>query len=268
MQISEIFTYPIKSCGRLSHTEIELDARGPIWDRRWMVVDSDGIFITQREISALALVQPDFVNDELTINAPNMPEMCVPLERDEGEVWRVQIFKDTCAAWDEGEDVAEWLSDFLKVDARLARMADDFVRAVDTSYAPPNTPVGFADGYPILIVSEASLDELNRRIVERGKQSVPMSRFRPNLVVAGAEAFAEDSWRTVQIGDVTIDVVKPCARCVIPTVDQLTGTVPDVTEPTATLNTFRKQNGKVMFAQNAIHRAPGVLRVGDKVKTI
>jgi uncharacterized protein len=266
--ISAIYTYPIKSCGRLSHREIQLDKRGPIWDRRWMVVDSDGIFITQREISALALVQPRFEDGNLAITAPNMSEICVPLEREAGEVWRVQIFKDTCAAWDEGDEIATWLSDYLNVDARLVRMADDYVRQVDLNYAPDNTPVGFADGFPLLILSEASLDELNRRIVERGKPPVPMSRFRPNLVVSGADAFAEDSWRTVQIGDMTIDVVKPCARCVIPTVDQLTGTVPDVAEPTATLNTFRKQNGKVMFAQNAIHRAPGVLRVGDKVKLL
>jgi uncharacterized protein len=266
--LSSIFTYPIKSCGRLEHTEIALDARGPLWDRRWMVVDSDGKVITQREISSLALVQPRFENGDMAITAPNMPEMRIPLARDAGEIWRVDLWDDICAAWDEGDDLAEWFSDYLNVDARLVRMADDFVRPVDPDYAPPNTPVGFADGYPILIVSEASLDELNRHIVERGKEPVPMSRFRPNLVVSGASAFAEDSWGAVQVGDVTLDVVKPCARCVLTTVDQLTGTVPDTAEPLGTLNTFRKQNGKVMFAQNAIHRAPGMLRVGDAIKTI
>jgi uncharacterized protein len=136
------------------------------------------------------------------------------------------------------------------------------------TYASENTPVGFADAFPLLIVSEASLDELNRHMIERGKDPVPMTRFRPNIVVSGVEAFAEDSWRTVQIGDVTIDVVKPCARCVTTTVDQLTGTIPDVAEPLGTLNTFRKHNGKVMFAQNAIHRAPGVLKVGNAVKPV
>ena len=180
--------------------------------------------------------------------------MCIPLEREAGEIWRVQIWDDECAAWDEGDELAEWLGDYLKVDARLVRMADDFLRQVDMTYASENTPVSFADGFPLLIASEASLDELNRHIIERGKTPIPMSRFRPNVVVSGAEAFAEDTWRTVQIGAMTIDVVKPCARCVTTTVDQLTGTVPDVTEPLGTLNTFRKQNGKVMFAQNAIHR--------------
>ncbi|MEZ4669598.1 MAG: MOSC domain-containing protein [Anaerolineae bacterium] len=104
---------------------------------------------------------------------------------------------------------------------------------------------------------------MNRRLAERGVDPVPMNRFRPNVVVAGAEAFAEDTWHIVQIGSMVMDVVKPCARCAIPTVDQQTGSVPDVKEPTATLNTFRKQNGKVMFAQNAIHREAGVLRLGD-----
>lgn len=263
--LAEIYTYPIKSCGTLSHTEIELDARGPVWDRRWMIVDSDGKAITRREVPTLALVQPRFENGNLAITAPNMPEMCIPLQREAGEIWRVDVWDDICAAWDEGDALAEWFSDYMNVDARLVRMADDFVRPVNPDYAPPNTPVGFADGYPILIVSEASLDELNHHLVERGKSPIPMSRFRPNLVVSGAEAFAEDSWGAVQIGDVVIDVVKPCARCVMTTVDAATGTIPDTAEPLATLNTFRKQNGKVMFAQNAIHRAPGTLRVGDKV---
>lgn len=265
MHLSGIFTYPIKSCGGLSHTEIALDTRGPIWDRRWMVTDSEGMFITQRELPQLAIVQPRFDGDNLVLSAPGMSDLALPLERELGDVWRVQVWRDTCAAWDEGDEVSNWLSDFLNADARLVRMADDFVRPVDTTYAPPNTPVGFADAYPLLIVSEASLDDLNQHLTERGKDTLPMSRFRPNLVVSGATAFAEDSWKTVQIGEVTIDVVKPCARCAIPSVDQATGTVPDTAEPLATLNTFRKQNGKVMFAQNAIHHAPGVLRLGDAI---
>jgi uncharacterized protein YcbX len=264
--LSHIFTYPIKSCGRLAHTEIALDKCGPVWDRRWMVVDGDGLAITQRELPAMALIQPRFEGGSLWISTPNLPDVCVPLEREPGEVWRVEVWGNVCAAWDEGDELSNWLGDYLGVEARLVRMADDFVRPVDPTYAAPNTPVGFADGYPILIVSEASLDELNRRIVERGKMPVPMSRFRPNLVISGAEAFAEDSWRTVQIGDVTMDVVKPCARCVLTTVDPATGPVPDAAEPLGTLNTFRKQDNKVMFAQNAIHRAPGILRVGDRLE--
>lgn len=268
LTLSQIFTYPIKSCGALSHREIELGARGPLFDRQWMVVDSDGLFITQRELPQLAVIQPRFENHYLYISAPGMPEMTVPLEREAGEIWRVEVWRDTCNAWDEGDEIAIWLSDYLNVDARLVRMADGYVRQVDTTYAPEDTPVGFADAFPLLIGSESSLNELNRHMTARGKALIPMGRFRPNLVVSGADAFAEDSWRTVRIGEVTIDVVKPCARCATTTVDQATGTVPDTAEPLATLNTFRKQNGKVMFAQNAIHRAPGVLRVGDAIEVI
>ncbi len=268
MHLSGIFTYPIKSCGALAHHEIELDKRGPVWDRRWMVTDSDGMFLTQRELPQLAIIQPRFEDGSLYLSAPGMSEISLPLEREPGDIWRVQVWRDTCAAWDEGDELATWLSDFLNADARLARMADDFVRPVDLTYAAPNTPVGFADAFPLLIVSEASLDDLNQRLNERGKEALPMSRFRPNLVVSGVDAFAEDRWKTVQIGDVLLDVVKPCARCATTTVDQVTGTVPDSAEPLATLNTFRKQNGKVMFAQNAIHRAPGIVRVGDVVAEI
>lgn len=268
MQLSQIFTYPIKSCGALSHTAIEIGERGPVFDRQWMVVDSDGMFITQRELPQLAVIQPNLNGDTLSIIAPGMPEIHVPLARDGGEIWRVQVWKDTCNAWDEGDEVANWLSDYLDVDARLVRMADGYLRQVDKTYAADNTSVSFADAFPLLIVSEASLNDLNEHMAARGKDTIPMSRFRPNLVVSGADAFAEDSWRTVQVGNITIDVVKPCARCATTTVDQASGTIPDIAEPLATLNTFRKQNGKVMFAQNAIHRAPGVVRVGDAIQVL
>src|SRR5262249_7301052 len=157
-----------------SHTEITLDERGLIWDRRWMVVDGDGIVITQRELPAMALIQPRLDDACLHITAPNLPETHVPLEREPGEVWRVEVWGDVCAAWDEGDELADWMSDYLGIEARLVRMADGFVRPVDPTYAPPDTPVGFADGFPLLIVSEASLDELNRHLVERGKMPVSM----------------------------------------------------------------------------------------------
>jgi hypothetical protein len=266
--ISALYTYPIKSCGALWHTLLELDARGPIWDRRWMLVDEDGLFVTQRELPRMALIQPGFKDGQLSINAPGMNEICVPLERQRDIPRQVQIWNDTCKAWDEGDEVAGWVSDFLRVDLRLVRMTDDFVRRVDERYAPQPAQTGFSDGFPLLIASEASLEELNNRLVERGAEPIPMSRFRPNIVVTGCEAFAEDTWKTIQISDMLIDVVKPCARCAIPSVDQQTAEIRDPKEPLATLNTFRKQNGKVMFAQNAVHRTPGWIAVGNPVQVI
>ncbi len=263
--LTQLYTYPIKSCAALSHTRIELDARGPIGDRRWMVVDSDGVFITQREIPALALIQPHFEDGQLRLSAPGMPAVHVPLQRRDGPCRSVRVWKDICEALDEGDDLAAWLSEYLHTAARLVRMPDSFVRPVDPRYARTPAQTGFADAFPLLIVAEESLAELNRRLVERGSAAIPISRFRPNLVVAGCDPFAEDTWRTVQIGAVTLDIVKPCARCATTTVDQATGAIPDSAEPLATLNTFRKQDGKVMFAQNAIHRAPGVLALGDRL---
>ncbi len=266
--LTQIYTYPIKACGALTHDQIEIDVRGPLWDRRWMLIDAANVFLTQREFHALALVQPAFEADHLRIDAPNMPSLRISLEHQPFICRRVKIWKDTCKACDEGDQAAEWFSDYLHSDVRLVRMMEGFVRPVNPHYAPQPAQTAFSDGYPLLVVSEASLDDLNRRIVERGGDPVPMRRFRPNLVFSGCDAFAEDIWKTVQIGDVTIDIVKPCARCEVTAIDPATGTAPDPKEPLATLNTFRNLNGKVMFAQNAIHRAPGKIAVGDEVSVI
>ncbi len=264
--LSGIYTYPIKSCAALSHTSAPLDDRGLPYDRRWMITDPDGMFFTQRELPALALIQPGVEPDSLTLNAPGMQPMRVPLAYAGQTTRQVEVWGDVCDAWDEGDALAEWLSDYLGTKSRLVRMTDAFVRPVDPRYAPQPARTAFSDGFPLLIVSEASLDDLNRRLVERGKQPVPMSRFRPNLVVSDSTAYAEDDWKVVTIGGVTLDVVKPCARCATITVDQATGSVPDSAEPLATLNTYRKMNGKVYFAQNAIHRAPGSVRIGDALQ--
>jgi hypothetical protein len=263
--LSGMYTYPIKSCAALRHESAALDSFGLPYDRRWMIINPDGMFQTQRELPALALIQPAVEADALTLSAPGLPTMRAPLHY-AGQVSRqVEVWGDVCEAWDEGDALAEWLSDYLGTATRLVRMTDDFVRPVDPDYAPQPARTAFSDGFPLLLVSEASLDDLNSRLIERGKQPIPMSRFRPNLVVSESMAYAEDDWKTLTISGVTLDVVKPCARCATTTVDQATGTVPDHAEPLATLNTYRKINGKVYFAQNVIHRTLGTLRVGDRV---
>jgi hypothetical protein len=178
---------------------------------------------------------------------------------------RVRVWDDTCEAWDEGDAAAAFLSAFLGTPARLMRMADSWVRPVDEDYAPQPAQTGFADAFPLLVLSEASLAELNRRIELRGRRTVSMDRFRPNLVVTGCEPFAEDRWRTIRVGAVLLDLVKSCARCAITTVDQARGLVPDHEEPLATLATFRREGDKVLFGRNAVHRGPGRISVGDLV---
>lgn len=271
-----MYTYPIKSCARLEHDHFELDVRGPMYDRHWMVVsdapDDRGMFLTQRELSPLAVVQPAFEGNDLRISAPGMADIRVPLIVDESATLPVVVWKDDCQAVDNGPEAAAWLSDYLGVPARLVHMPPGYVRPVDPKYATEPAQASFADGYPLLITQQSSLDELNRRIVARGKAAVPMSRFRPNVVVEGDEAdnepFSEDDWRRIEIGVVPFDVVKACARCVTTTVDQNSGTVPDHTEPLATLNTFRKIPRGVLFGQNMIHRALGEIAVGDAVQVL
>jgi uncharacterized protein YcbX len=263
--VTQLYVYPIKSCGGISHSQLTLDQRDPLGDRRWMIVDGDGNFITAREQHTMLLIQPALADQQLRLSAPNLPDIQIPLQRDPGVARSVNVWGDICDAWDEGDKIAAWFSDYLKTSVRLVRMTDSFDRIVNPQVAKPGTTTRFTDGYPILIVSEASLADLNQRLIERGGDPVHMQRFRPNVVVSGCDAFAEDSWQTIQIGTLTIDVVKPCARCVLTSIDPATGTVPDPAEPLATLNTYRKQGSKVMFAQNAVHRLPGTLSVGDPV---
>jgi uncharacterized protein YcbX len=271
--VTALYSYPIKGCAATSHDDqAELDERGLRWDRRWMVVDADNNFITQRSKPQLACVRPAVEADCLRVTAPALPELYVPLiAAQRGPARQVTVWKDTCAAWDEGDEAARWFSSYLQMPVRLVRMADDHFRRVDPRYAPEPAQTGFADGFPLLLASEDSLAALNDRLVARGAEAVPMLRFRPNIVVRGGGAFAEDGWSRVQIGEaagVLLDVVKPCGRCAVTTIDQTTGLAPDPDEPLATLNIFRKQNGKAMFAQNAVHRSLGTLAVGAEVRVL
>jgi uncharacterized protein YcbX len=268
IHITALYTYPIKSCGRIQHERIAVAERGLLHDRRWMVVGADdSAFLTQRELPRMALVQPAFTDSALTLSAPGMSALDVPLAMPaDAPTMPVVVWRDTAIAHDEGSAAAEWLSAFLAHPVRLVRMADAHYRRVDPVYSPESAQVGFADGYPILLVSESSLDELNIRLQLRGKAPIPMARFRPNIVISGAPAFAEDHWSAFAINGIDFEGVKLCARCVVTTVDQETGEAPDPKEPTATLATFRNHERGVLFGQNVVHRGQGVIAVGDAVQ--
>jgi len=265
IRITGLFTYPIKSGGRLVHDTLSIDERGPLNDRRWMVVTDDYEFLTQRENPKLALVQPSFKDGQLVLNGLGLDSIDITAGEAGKRRKLVFVWRDECEAVDEGDQPAQWLSEFLGQNVRLVRMADDEFRAVDMNFARSIAQVGFADGYPMLMISEASLVDLNEHLTARGKDTVPMTRFRPNIVITGCEAFAEDTWRQVHVGEIPLDVVKACARCAIPSVDQATGTRPDVKEPLATLAAYRTIGHGAIFGQNLIHRAMGTLRVGDTV---
>ena len=197
----------------------------------------------------------------LKFSAPNMPSLATyPDPR--GQSSLVTVWDDTCQAIDEGDEVAAWLSTYLKISCRLVRMADDWVRRVDPQYGGEQDQVGFADGYPFLLISAGSLDDLNGRL----EQALPMNRFRPNIVVSGCPAFAEDTWRLAKMGACEFRVVKPCDRCVITTTDQETGRRGQ--EPLKTLARYRNSANKVLFGQNLIPETAGLMRVGDPVHVL
>lgn len=258
LALAGLHVYPLKSAGGIAVSAAAVDRFGLRWDRRWMAVDPAGGFLTQRTVRRLALVGTALECDALVLSAPGRPCHRIPFEAAPAGAADVEVWGDRVAAHDEGDGAAAWLSDALERPARLVRMPEATRRPADHG-AHGDRPVSFADAYPFLLLSEASLAELNRRM----EVPLPMRRFRPNLVIRGAGPFAEDGWRRIRVGTVTLDVVKSCARCAIPTVNQATGEAGR--EPTRTLATFRRRDGAVHFGQNALHDGPGRLAVGDPV---
>ena len=263
LRISALHWYPIKSCRGAPLAEAVVGARGIVGDRAFMVVDADGRFLTQRTLPQMALIEPHVDDHTLRLAAPDSPPLSVPI-LSRGLPRDVVVWRDSCAAIDQGDEAAEWLSAFLAVSCRLVRIADDMVRRVDPAFAVSGADqVGFADGYPFLLVTEDSLADLNGRL----STPLPMNRFRPSIVIRGAAPYAEDTWKRIRMGGITFAVVKPCARCTITTVDQQTAL--SAQEPLRTLATYRQVQGRgVLFGQNLIHESTGVIRVGDAVEIV
>lgn len=262
-EISALHVYPIKSCRGLDLKAVRFDLRGPLYDRRFMLVGETGAFLTQRELPRMALIEPRLGPTALQISAPGMPLLKVPMTQRDAKRLEISLWKHAGPAEDAGESAADWFSSFLEHRCRLVRFPEDALRPVSKSHTELEAQVAFSDGYPALLLSEASLADLNGRL----KSSLPMNRFRPNIVVKGCEPFEEDRWKRIRVGDLVLDVVKPCARCAITTVDQITGKAMGP-EPLATLATFRKQDKGVMFGQNVVHHGLGSLRVGDAVEVL
>jgi uncharacterized protein YcbX len=259
LSLTGINIYPIKSARGIALSEWETDAFGLRYDRRWMVVDQTGTFITQRTHPRMALVTVKLGDGVLQIDAPGMPTLETSLHPAPAVVTQVVVWNFAGQSTWLGEEATLWFTEFLGTDCSLVHMGDDVVRRANPLFAPEATRVSFADGYPILLISEESLADLNARL----SHPIPMDRFRPNLVVAGAEAYAEDGWRAIEIGSMALRVVKPCFRCAITTTDQVTAK--RGREPLRTLATYRRVGNEVMFGQNVVHQNIGQLRVGDPV---
>ncbi len=261
IQLTQINIFPVKSCKGSSQSRAAVTPFGFEHDREWMVVDESGKFLSQRVMPAMALIEPTLSDEYLLLKAPGVETLEIPKASPSIKPREVQIWDDRCTAADCGEEAAQWLTDVLKVSCRLVTRGKDFHRNVSPQYSTKNDQVSFADAFPFLLISSASLRDLNDRL----EQPVPMNRFRPNLVVSGCDPYAEDGWDHIAVGALTFRVCKPCARCTIPSVDQSTGI--RKTEPLTTLATYRTDDrGKVFFGQNLVNeQKSGELVVGSEV---
>lgn len=260
MTLDQIVVYPVKGAGGTSATGARVDDFGLHLDRRWMLVDGDGIFLSQRNHPRLALLRPRIRDGSLVLDAPGMDPFALPMKA-EGAVRDVRVWDATVEAVEVEGGADEWIEAFLGEPAHLVFMPESTLRPVNRDYAA-DARVSFADGFPFLLLSRESLEELNRRL----DRPVPMNRFRPNLVVKGAGPHAEDAWRRIRIGEVEFEVVKPCARCAVTTVDQDSGQ--RGAEPLRTLSRYRKHEGKTWFGQNLVQKRIGTLEVGNPVQVL
>lgn len=260
--LSAVYVYPVKSCRGIAVTSASLDDWGLQYDRNWMVVTADGTFLTQRNVPQLALVETAIEPESLRLNAPNLPALTLPLAPHAGPVLEVVVWRDRCRAIDQGDAAAEWFSTVVGQPCRLVRIGEQYDRPVEPDYITQPAQVSFADAYPLLLISEASLADLNNRLPD----ALPMNRFRPNLVVSGCDPYAEDSWQRIRIGQIQFEVAKPCQRCIIPTTDQTTAIRGK--EPLQTLATYRRFKGGVIFGQNLVHQGYGEVQVDALVEVL
>jgi uncharacterized protein YcbX len=273
MHLSGLFIYPVKSLGGIAVNVAEIDAAGLVHDRRFMVIDGNDRFLTQRTLPRMALISTELTPTDLVLRAPAHDACRIPLTARTTPTKRsVSIWKSAgLIAEDCGDEPAQWVSSFLNSTCRLVRIGKDFRRPVrNTEKARSGDVVAFADGYPFLVIGESSLADLNDRLLENGEEKISMNRFRPNVVISGSSAFAEDVWQRFRIGSVTFRAAGPCERCVITTTDQSTGE--RGREPLRTLATYRRSptdSTAILFGQNLIHEGKsGSLRLGEQVVVI
>lgn len=271
MQIGSLAIYPIKGVQAVPLETATIEARGLEGDRRWMIVDADDRFITQREEPRLATIKAKTAEEGLIVELPGEMPMQVPKPEGSGrasiQIWRSVV--DTALA---DKTVNERLSIFFGRAVRLVFMDDKACRFSSPDWAGADAQVSFADGYPILLTVTASLTALNDTICDQGGAPVSMDRFRPNVVVEDSLAWDEDSWATIQIGDLVFDLVKPCTRCIVPTIDQRTSKARLDNQPTRALTMIRRSADErvkgVLFGWNMIARTEGVIRVGEEVNVL
>ena len=263
LRLSALYRFPLKSAKGESLPQARLDRLGLVGDRRWMLVDeASGRFLTQRADPVMSQLSALWnAAGGLTLSARGFDPLDVKVPDAESNLRGVTIWRDTLRVPDAGDAAADWLSRFVEKPVRLVHVPLERARTTEAGYGRDDDKVAFADGYPLLLIGQASLDDLGARV---GRE-LDMLRFRPNLVIEGSEAFAEDGWKRIRIGDTEFRVVKSCSRCILTTVDPHTGVRDEQREPLATLMTYRKQAEGTMFGQNLVNDSNGVLEVGMPV---
>lgn len=262
LQVQDIFIYPIKSLKGIRLESAKVLQRGFQYDRRWMLVDRSGLFITQRIHHQMALIQVELQDNHLLVSSEINQANPIQIPFDlilESQI-EVEIWDDRVMANLVDPSFDQWFSEVLGIECQLVVMPESTQRKVSPHYAVNGESVSFADSMPYLIIGQESLNHLNSKLAE----PVPMNRFRPNIVFSGEESFVEDTWKNIKIGDVDFYVAKPCARCVLITVDQATGNKSK--EPLKTLAGYRTLNNKVYFGQNALALQEGILHIGDSIQ--
>ena len=261
MHLAAIYRYPLKSARGHRLDSAVMDRFGLAGDRRWMLVDARGRFLSQRSLARMALLEVECTDAGLRLRFDGASVEATQPDP-VGERVLATVWNDSVATVLADAAVNDWLSAALGQPIRLVYYPDDALRGVDPDYAPPGQLVSFADGFPLLLVTEAALTALNQRL----PTPVPMDRFRPNLVIAGAAAHAEDGWQQIRIGDAIVDLVKPCSRCAVPGIDQQTAERdPHINRALAD---YRRRDGVIFFGMNAIAAAGARFAVGDPVEIV
>ncbi|WP_210463931.1 MOSC domain-containing protein [Rufibacter roseolus] len=259
--LSEIYIYPIKSLSGISLTSAQVEERGLQYDRRWMLIDDSGIFLTQRKYAEMALLQVALTPEglQVTHKTRDLTPLLVPYETNSTRSTLVTVWDDICFAFIVSPEANAWFSEALGISCRLVYMPENSIRLIDPNYAKHNEKVSFSDGYPFLIIGQESLNDLNSRLEEQ----VPINRFRPNFVFTGGQPYVEEKWKTFKIGEVLFYGAKPCGRCNVTTINQ--DTAQAGAEPLRTLSSYQKKGNKVIFGMNLIGLSTGMVKVGDKI---
>jgi len=267
-QVTALNFYPVKGARGIAIETARVNTTGlaieSVADREWMLVDRNRVFVSQREVPRLALVKPSVNDDALVLDAPGAPQFRLPLAMPAQPAQQVRVWSAEVRGFDMGDQVATWLTSFLERNVRLVRFDRSHPRRCNPDYVGDSgAHTMFADGYPLLVIGEESLADLNVRLATRGSPALPMNRFRPSVVVSGLEAYAEDHIDTITTENVALKLVKPCTRCQVTTTDQATARV--AREPLTTLASYRRDDrlAGVIFGMNAIVLRPGTLRRGE-----